>query len=298
MSFTKNTLVGYIYIVLAASLWGLQGGFVKILFQGDLTPQLLVQFRLTISTVILFLFLFFLRRDLLRISLRDMPLLISLGVGGMAMNFFLYYYAISKAPVAVAIFLQYLAPILITAYSCLFMGEKFSKIILMSIVGSILGCFLVVKAYDINFLNLNILGILGGLGAALTGAWWIINAEYVSRRCAPFTMLFYALVFAGLFWNLLHSPSNLFFISPSLGNISGILYVVIFATIVPFWLFFKGLKVIRATRASITSILEPLVAVFSAYLFLGETMSVLQLLGAVFVIASIILLQVRHEINM
>lgn len=298
MNLSKDPLLSYFYVALAASLWGLQGGFVKILFQGDLTPQLLVQFRLTISTIILFLFLLFLRRDLLRVSLRDIPLSMSLGIGGIAMNFFLYYYSISKAPVAVAIFLQYLAPALIAAYSCLFMGEKFTKVIFIAIAGSLIGCFLVVKAYDVNFLNLNLPGVLGGLGAAVTWAWWSLHAEYIGRRYDPFTMLFYALVFASLFWNLLHSPVSLISISPSFGNIFGILYVAIFATIVPFWLFFKGLKIIRATRASITSILEPLVAVFSAYLFLGEGMSAIQLLGAIFVIASIIILQVRREIKM
>ena len=52
---------------------------------------------------------------------------------------------------------------------------------------------------------------------------------------------------------------------------------------------------IRATRASITSTLEPIVAGFLAYFFLGETLEGLQVLGGAMVIAAIILLQLQSE---
>jgi drug/metabolite transporter (DMT)-like permease len=66
-------------------------------------------------------------------------------------------------------------------------------------------------------------------------------------------------------------------------------------TIVPFGLYFEGINLIRSTRASITATLEPITAGFISYFFLSESLSRLQILGAVFVIASIVLLQLRQE---
>ncbi|MGA7878093.1 MAG: DMT family transporter, partial [Desulfoferrobacter sp.] len=74
-----------------------------------------------------------------------------------------------------------------------------------------------------------------------------------------------------------------------------IIYIVVFGTVVPFGLYFEGISLIRSTRASITATLEPITAGVVAYLFLGETMQPLQLLGGLLVIASVIILQVRQE---
>jgi drug/metabolite transporter (DMT)-like permease len=53
----------------------------------------------------------------------------------------------------------------------------------------------------------------------------------------------------------------------------------------------EGINRIGATRASITATLEPITAGLIAWLFLGETMEVWQLLGATLVITSVIVLQ-------
>ena len=74
-----------------------------------------------------------------------------------------------------------------------------------------------------------------------------------------------------------------------------ILYIAVFGTIIPFGLFFVGVNHIRSTRATITSTIEPISAGFIAYLFLGEALAPLQILGAALVIGAIILLQLRSE---
>ena len=60
-------------------------------------------------------------------------------------------------------------------------------------------------------------------------------------------------------------------------------------TAIPFGLYFVGINYIRSTRASITATLEPISAGFIAYLFLGEILEPLQILGGVLVIAAIVL---------
>jgi drug/metabolite transporter (DMT)-like permease len=66
-------------------------------------------------------------------------------------------------------------------------------------------------------------------------------------------------------------------------------------TAIPFGLYFVGINYIRSTRASITATLEPISAGFIAYLFLGEILEPLQILGGVLVITAIVLLQLQSE---
>jgi drug/metabolite transporter (DMT)-like permease len=66
-------------------------------------------------------------------------------------------------------------------------------------------------------------------------------------------------------------------------------------TAIPFGLYFVGINYIRSTRASITATLEPISAGFIAYLFLGEILDPLQILGGALVVTAIVLLQLQSE---
>lgn len=283
---------GYFYVVLAALCWGMHGALAKFLFVGDLTPVLLVQFRLTTSSLLLFLYLVIFNRHLLKITPRDIPLFLAFGIIGIATNFFLYYYAIQKVAVAMAIFLQYLSPSMIAVYWAI-RGVKSSRSTVVAIVIALVGCFLVVKGYDINFLNLNSLGVLAGIGAAIGWSFQSLTAESFGKRYTPTTMLFYGLFIAAIFWNILYSPTEMQTISFTQRNTLGIMYVAIFGTIVPALLFFRGIAIMGATRAAVTATIEPIAAAVFAYFLVNESLGVPQILGGALVVGSIICLQAR-----
>ena len=100
---------------------------------------------------------------------------------------------------------------------------------------------------------------------------------------------------ASLEWKFIHPPLEAFRHAYPIHVWGWILYVGIVGTMIPFGLYLEGINLIRATRASITSTLEPIVAGFLAYSFLGETLEGIQVLGAVMVIAAIVLLQLQSE---
>ena len=92
-------------------------------------------------------------------------------------------------------------------------------------------------------------------------------------------------------WNTLHPPLEAFFHNYAAYQWGWILFIGIFGTIVPFGLYFEGIRRIQPTHASITATLEPISAGIFAAIFLGEVMSPLQVLGGLIVIASITMLQ-------
>jgi drug/metabolite transporter (DMT)-like permease len=115
------------------------------------------------------------------------------------------------------------------------------------------------------------------------------------HRYPPWTVSFYAFLFAALTWNVLHPPFHFLYAGHSLQQWAYMLYIAIFGTLLPFGLFFVGVNYIRSTRATITSTAEPISASLLAYLFLGEGLDSLQLMGGALVIAAIVLLQVQME---
>ncbi len=283
---------GYIYVVLAALCWGLHGALAKFLFVGDLTPTLLLQFRLTLSSLVLFCYLIICKRHLLKITLKDLPLFLAFGVIGIATNFFLYYYAIQKVAVAMAIFLQYLSPTMIAIYWAL-RGVKTSRSTIVAILIALAGCFLVVKGYDVNFLSLNLWGVMAGVGAAIAWSCQSLIAEHFGKHYNPITTLFYGVFIAATFWNIGHAPTQMLAVSLTAHNILGIMYVALLGTIVPALLFFKGIAIMGATRAAVTATIEPIAAAAFAFFLVHESLALPQVLGGVLVVGSILLLQFR-----
>ena len=282
---------GYIFVISAALLWAVSGSSAKFLFNSGLSPYELVQLRITLAASLLCLWLGVRAPGLLLVSRRDIPYFIVFGVIGMASVQFTYLFAISKINVAAAILLQYLAPVFITLYAIFFQKDTLRHKTVLALVGAVTGCYLVVGAYNLDLLALNLAGIISGLLSALGFAWYSIHGEYGMRTYEPWTVLFYALFFAGLTWNVAHPPFAAFMKNYSAVEWGFIFYIGVMGTLVPFGLYLEGINLIRSTHASITATLEPISAGIISYLFLGEVMDVLQIAGAILVMGSVILLQ-------
>ena len=288
---------GYAYVTTAAILWAISGSASKYLFNSGLSPFQVVQLRTTISCVGLLLWLSFRHPSLLKIAPRDSIYFLVLGIFGIAAAQFFYLFAISKIRVAAAILLHYTGPVFVTLYSVVFAGYRLRPATVMAILGTLTGCFLVVGAYNLDLLTMNRAGIIGGFLAAVAFATYSLLSEHGMRKYNPWTVLFYALLFAALIWNILHFPLEALFHPYTVVTWWWILFIGVMGTIVPFGFYFEGINLIRATPASLTATLEPITAGVLSFVFLKETMGPWQILGGALVIGSIVLLQHSQEID-
>jgi drug/metabolite transporter (DMT)-like permease len=286
---------GYLYVIIAALMWASSGTAGKALFDAGMSPFGLVQIRVTLASAIIFLFSFIFSRDLLRLRAKDIAFFLLLGSGVTAVVMGSYFYTISKIQVAAAILLQYLAPILVAIFSMLFWKERPTLLKITALFFAFGGCFLVVGGYNLELLQMNLLGILGGLTSAIAFAGYSLLGERAMHRYKPWTVLFYALAFSALTWHVVYPPFTYVRAGYSLTQWGGICYVAIVGTVLPFGLFFAGINYIRSTRASITATLEPIFAGFLAFILLGERLLLLQVIGGAMVILAIVLLQIQQE---
>lgn len=285
---------GYLYVVLAALLWALSGTASKFLFQVGLSPLHLVQMRATISAFILFLWLFLVKPSLLRVERSDWVALVVLGVA-LAATQFTYLYAISKIPVAAAILLQYQAPVLIALYTVISRRTGLSYRTAFAIGGAVAGCYLMVGGHRFDFTGMNRAGVISGLVSAASFALYTVRSEGTIRARNPWTVICYALIVTAVVWNCVHQPFGAFLRGYGPTEWSWIFFVGFFGTVLPFGFYAKGVYLIQATKASVTATLEPVIAGFTAYLFLGEVMEPLQIAGGCLVMGAVIYLRSRKN---
>jgi len=288
---------GYVSVIAAAVMWASSGTASKALFMSGVGPLQLVQIRVTLSSLFLGLFLALFARRLLKIRLLDSVYFCFLGGVLLASVQATYLYTISQMPVAAAILLQYTAPLIVAVYSICFWGERLTTAKIVAISLSLLGCYLVVGGYSLELLKMNRVGTLTGLASATLFAAYSLTGERGMHRHEPWTVVFYAFVFAAVTWNVLQEPFHFMKSGYSQAQWGYMLYIAIVGTLLPFGLFFEGVNRLRSTRATITSTAEPISAGFIAYLFLGEVLEPLQILGGALVIAAIVLLQLQQERN-
>ena len=291
----SSSAKGYLCVVVAALMWASSGTAGKALFDAGMSPFDLVQIRVILASAIILLVFLFFSRDLLRIRPRDIPFFLFLGGVVMAVVTGSYLYTISKIQVAAAILIQYLAPIFVAIFAMLFWKERPTFLKIAALFLAFGGCFLVVGGYNLKLLQMNLLGILGGLTSAITFAGYSLLGERAMHRYKPWTVLFYALAFSALTWHVVYPPFTYFRAGYSLAEWGWIFYISIVGTILPFGLFFAGINHIRSTRASITATLEPIFAGFLAFMLLGETLLLLQVVGGCMVILAIVVLQLQQE---
>jgi drug/metabolite transporter (DMT)-like permease len=288
--------LGYGLVVFAAACWATGGVTAKWLFTRlsiDVDPLTLSSARALVAFLVLIVPLALFRRDLLRVERRYVGFLAIFGFAGMAMLHLSYYEAIANANVATAILLEYLAPVLVLIVSVSFLGERFTWVLPAGVALSVLGAGLVVGAIGGGGMRVTTLGILWGLAAAVFFAAYIVMGKYAAGRIGPWALLTWGLGFAALFWAAaapLLDASPIPLLADAQGLVAA-LYIAVVTTVVPFGAFLAALHYIDATKASVTSTVEPVIAAVLSFFVLGETLDGLQLLGGALVIAAVVLVQ-------
>jgi len=294
MNNQNENRVGYLLVALAAILFAISGTGAKALFNAGITAHQLIQLRTTLAFVGLIVWLGIRYPHQLKISLKDLPYFICLGVFGIGAAQFFYLFAISKINVAAAILLHYTGPVFVALYTALVQQQRIGPKALAAIMGTLVGSYFAVGAYDLEMLSLNRVGILGGILAAVAFAAYSLLSAYGMKKYTPWTVVLYGMLFAALVWHLLSPPMGAFRQWYSLKQWMWILFIGLGGTIVPFGLYFEGIKRIKPTYASITATLEPITAGVVAAIFLGELMAPLQIVGGMVVVTSIVWLQTTH----
>jgi drug/metabolite transporter (DMT)-like permease len=90
-----------------------------------------------------------------------------------------------------------------------------------------------------------------------------------------------------------HGGAQLLHYQPAVYGYSVLMAVV--ATVVPSYLIVEGIRLVGAGNAAIIGSVGPISTILLAYLFLGETVSLVQIIGTVIVLSGILLITIKKE---
>ena len=281
---------GYLLVAGAAVCWAFGASLAKLLFARDVDPLTLAQVRAAFSFLALLLAAVAWRPAMLRVPWRLAGELAVLGIAGIAASNYTYLVAIQRSNVTTAVLIQYTAPVWVTLYAVLSGSEPRSARKALAAGLSFGGCALAAGGYRPANLALNHSGVAYALAAALTFSFFNIWGKRMARKVEVWTGLLHALGAATLFWFLVRSPLRLLEAGYSGRHWALLVCYAMVSVLLPFTLFYSGLRRLPATHAMVTSTLEPVLAALFAFLIVGEQLAAPQVAGMAAVIAAIVLL--------
>src|SRR5918999_2532306 len=294
--------LGYAMVAVAATLFAVNGTVSKVVLGSGLSSLELTQIRSTGAAVGLLAFLLVFARSRLRVGRRELIFLVAFGITGVAFVQWLYFLAIERLPVGIALLIQFLGPLFVALFARFVYREHIRRRIWIALVFCITGLAVVVEVW--SGLAFSTVGITAALAAAFALAAYILMAERERKHRDPASLSFYGFLFAALFWAIVQPlwqfPWSVLDDTVSLqGNLEErsapvwilIGFVVVVGTMITFSLLTGALRHIPATRAAIVATLEPVIATVVAWVWLGESFGAFQLAGGAAVLAGIVLAQ-------
>ncbi|OUC98497.1 hypothetical protein CA984_07000 [Streptosporangium minutum] len=272
---------GVVATLVSASAFGLMPVFAFYAYGTGMSVTTLLLLRFAIAAAV-FLGWLGLRGRLGRLTGRQWATLALLGGGMYAAQSLLYFTAVQRIAPALAVLLLYLYPGLVSVLSAVVERTRVSWSVVGPILVSLAGLTLVVGRLDAG---LDLLGVLAAVGAAVTYAFYIVLGSRVSASLSPAVTTAYLTMFATGSFALLGLALGGLDLGFAPAGWVWAAAVAIVSTVLAIALFFAGATTLGPVRASILSMLEPVVAVLAAWLLLGGTLSWPQLAGGAVVLA-------------
>ena len=294
---------GYFFIGAAAFLWGVSAALGRAVFTGRLPlgpsgmspidPLILSQTRTTFSLLVL-LSLLVGSKGWQRIKLptRDLGYCFLLGTLGVAISNYFYYVAIQRTNVAIAIVMQYTAPVWVLLYVVARGQQKLSWQKIAAVALAVTGIALVINLFNPgSALRLETYGLCAALLASFSFAFYNIFGHRILARYDRWRILVWTLAAASAFWLVVNPPWKIVAAHYTPAQWLFLFVFSMISVLGAFSLYFLGLQHLEPTRAIIASCLEPVFSILLAALLLGEILRPVQTLGIAFVLAAIVIVQ-------
>ncbi|MGY1916740.1 EamA family transporter [Blastococcus sp. SYSU DS0973] len=293
--------LGYALTLVAAGLFAVNGTVSTLALQAGISAPRLTALRCTGAAVALLAVLLVVAPGRLRVTRRELPLLAVLGVIGIAMTQYLFYVAIGRLPVGIALVFEFTGTVLIAVYVWLVRREKVRSRVWAALVLSLSGLALVTGVWTGEG-SLDLIGVAAGLGAAVALATYYLIGERGTVSRDPVTLTCWAFVAAAVFWAVA-APWWQFDagvlgrdVPVSMGSLELPLWVLVawiavMGAVMPFWLSIAALRHLSPTAAGLVATAEPVFASVVAWLWVQQVLTGWQVAGGAVVLTGIALAQ-------
>ena len=275
--------MGYVWIVLAAVLWGTLGPTARLPLRDGVEPLELGFWRALLGGTLFAAHALARRR--VRIARGDLPVVGAFALLGVALFYVSYFRAVRAGGAALAAILLYTAPAWVALASVLWLGERVTRRTLTALALTLGGVALVALGSGAGGegVRLGLPALAWGLTAGLAyAAYYLFGKRWLAHHDMS-TVLAWALPLGAL--ALL--PTVRF--APKTGATwLALAFIAVVPTYLAYLAYGLGLRRLDATRAATAATLEPVVAAALAYGVWGEALRPLGYAGAALVLAGVL----------
>src|SRR5690242_310590 len=144
---SRQPAAGYAMVAVAATLFAINGTVSKVILSSGIDPQQLTEVRCAGALVGLMLIALVTRPAALPLHRAELPLVLALGIGGLALVQWSYFVAIHRVPIGVALVIQFVGPILVALWARFVYHEDVRARIWVALALAIVGLVLIVEIW-------------------------------------------------------------------------------------------------------------------------------------------------------
>ena len=285
--------VSHLLLLCGAAIWGVNFVAMKFLL-AEIAPVNLILLRFISGSVLIFLLLFIMED--VKVPLKDFYKLCLLGVIGITLYQFLFIYALKNTSVTNVAVIINTAPLYGGFLSSLLGYEKFHKKTFIAIALGFVGVYVLISKGELLSLGAGDLkGAIFALVACFLWALYTIMAKPMLDKHSPLKVTTYSMLTGSAllcgFIPFYLDVKEVAILS-SAGWLS-LIFSIVFSIVIAFFLWYRGVSKIGASRTIIYQYSVPVFGALSAFLILHERLYWSQLIGAVIIFTSITLAKRR-----
>ena len=303
----RNPTLGLALVVLGAALFIVNAGVSRVALRAGVDPLTLTTIRVTGTFVVLALVAACFRRTALRPPGGRLRLLVvAHGLIGVAALQWTYFVAIDRLPVGMALLLEYQAPILVAVWARVVQKEQVRPRAWLGLALAMAGLAAATGIWKGAVFDP--VGIAAGLGAAVCFAAYFLIGEHGVGALDPLRVIVWSFLVASVALNLV-SPITGFDTDllteqvSLLGSLAEydapvwllLAWIVVLGTVVPFAVELFALRHLTATTVTMVAMLEPIGVSALGWVWFGERLDAVALVGGAAVLAGIVLAQTARR---
>lgn len=289
---SKST--GLIAAAVSFISFGTSGAFVKPLLEAGWSPTAAVTARALTAGLVLLPFVVYSLRGQWSLLLRARWPVLGMGLVGVAVTQVLYFAAVQRIPVATALLIEFLAPLLLVAFTWAVSRRTPAPVVLAGSVLAVGGLVLVIGPGALQAVDP--IGLAAAFGAAIGCAVYFVIAARPNEGLPPVALagagLLLAVPVLALGGAIGLLPFTATFADVALlGTTTAwwvpLLVVAVFGTALAYASGITASGILGSRVASFIALLEVVSASLFAWLLLGEKLTGLQLLGGLLILGGI-----------
>ena len=291
----SNAFKGTLLTVIAGIACGLSGTSGQYLMAHGISALVLTNIRLIIAGLLLVLLSYIKSKEQFLAFLKDQSSLFSLllfSLFGLFLNQLAYLSAIQETNAGTATVLQYVCPVGILAYTCI--KDKVAPTIaeIISMVLAIGGTFLIATHGQLDQLSMTPAGLFWGLFSALTYALYIILPIKLIQKWGSILVIgvgmtisgFLAVPFTGIIGASIPMSLDIFLAFAG---------IILIGTVFAYTAFLKGASMIGPVKSSLLASIEPISAVFFAFMIMGDIFYPVDFLGMAMILLAVTIISLK-----